>query len=88
MLDRIQLPDKVYDVLKVIALIVLPLSEFISTLGGIWGLPYTDKIVQTLVAINVFLGAILSISSANYNRQKRANYTVPEPEINESEAEG
>ena len=85
MLEKIQLPNKVYDVLKIVSLIVLPLSEFIGTLGGIWGLPYCEKIVQTLIALNTFLGAVLAISSANY---KRANYTILPPDIDESEAEG
>lgn len=88
MLKRIQLPNEVYDVLKIVALIIVPVTILISSLGDIWGLPYQDQIVKTLGAIDVFLGSLLEISSANYNRQKRANYTVPEPEINESEAEG
>ena len=88
MLDRIQLPNKVYDILKIIALLILPFTVFFTSLGDIWGLPYQDQIVKTLGAIEVFVGSLLQISSANYNRQQRANYEVPQQEIDESEAEG
>ena len=88
MLKRIQLPNKVYDVLKIVALIIVPVTILISSLGDIWGLPYQDQIVKTLGAIDVFLGSLLEISSANYNRQQQANYEIPEPEIDESEAKG
>ena len=62
--------NETYDVLKVIALIVLPLSEFVSALASIWGLPYGQQIVATLVAVDTFLGAMLKISTDNYNRQE------------------
>lgn len=70
MLDKIKLPDKVYDVLKVVALIVVPLTVLISSLGDIWGLPYNVQIVKTLAAIEVFIGSLLEISSVNYRKSK------------------
>lgn len=70
MLDKIVLPNKVYDVLKVISLVIVPLSILISSLGDIWGLPYKEQIVKTLAAIDVFIGSLLVISSANYNKKK------------------
>lgn len=82
---KIQLPNKVYDVLKVVALIIVPVTILISSLGDIWGLPYQDQIVKTLGAIEVFLGSLLEISSANY---RKSNYLIPQPKIDESEAEG
>lgn len=85
MLDKIQLPNKVYDVLKVVALIIVPVTILISSLGDIWGLPYQVQIVKTLGAIEVFLGSLLEISSANY---RKSNYLIPQPKIDESEAEG
>ena len=62
-----KMSNEVYDFLKIIALIILPFSELISSLAGIWGFPYGQQIVSTLVAINVFLGAILKKSSDDYN---------------------
>lgn len=59
--------NKTYDILKYIALYVLPaLATLILTLGGIWGLPYSEAIAGTITAIDTFLGAILGISSKAY----------------------
>ena len=59
--------NKIYDVLKFIALIVLPaIGTLYFALAGIWGLPYGEQIVGTITAIDTFLGAILGISSAQY----------------------
>lgn len=62
--------NKVYDVLKFIAMILLPaLGTLYFTLAQIWGLPYAEQIVGTISAIDVFLGAILGISSSKYNKK-------------------
>ena len=58
--------NKMYDILKVVALIVLPLAALITSLSDIWGIPYGQEISQTLIALNVFLGAILKTSSDKY----------------------
>lgn len=61
--------NKVYDILKWIAQIVLPaIGTLYFALAGIWGFPYGEQIVGTITAIDAFLGAILGISSANYNK--------------------
>ena len=61
--------NKVYDVLKWIALIVLPaIGALYFALAGIWGFPYGEEIVGTITAIDVFLGAILGISNAQYKK--------------------
>lgn len=59
---------KVYDVLKTIALKVLPALEFlIITIFKIWGLPYGAEIGATIAAIDTGLGIMLGISSRKYN---------------------
>lgn len=64
-----KMSNETYDLLKKIALIVLPaLATLWLTLGKIWGLPYTEEIGATITAIDVFLGAVLGVSSARYNR--------------------
>ena len=64
------LSNKVYDVLKWIALILLPATGTLYfALSGIWGLPYGEQIVGTITAIDTFLGAILGISTLNYNKE-------------------
>lgn len=62
--------NKVYDILKTIALIWLPaIGTLYSALAAIWGLPYGEEIVATIVAVDTFLGAILQISSASYKKK-------------------
>lgn len=60
--------NKTYDILKYIALFVLPaLATLIITIFGIWDIPYGEAIAGTITAINTFLGAILKISTDKYN---------------------
>ena len=61
--------NKLYDVLKQIALIWIPaLGTLYFALAGIWGFPYGEQIVGTLTAIDTFLGAILGISTIQYKK--------------------
>lgn len=63
--------NKLYDILKWIALVVLPaIATLYFALSGIWGFPYGEQIVGTITAVDTFLGAILGISSINYNKQQ------------------
>ena len=65
-----KMSNKLYDVLKWIAQILLPaLGTLYFTVSGIWGLPYAEQIVGTVVAADTFLGIILGISTATYNKQ-------------------
>ena len=62
--------NKVYDVLKWIAMYLLPaLGTLYFALEGIWGLPYGEQIVGTITAVDTFLGVILGISTAQYNKR-------------------
>ena len=64
-----KLNNKVYDILKYIAQIVLPaIATLYFALSKIWGLPYGEEIVGTITAVDCFLGALLGISSAQYNK--------------------
>jgi len=61
--------DKTYDVLKWIAQILLPaLGTLYFALSKVWGLPYSNEIVGTITAVDAFLGAVLGISTAQYNK--------------------
>lgn len=63
--------NKVYDVLKYIAQIVLPaLATLYFALAQIWGLPFGEQIVGTITAIDAFLGAILRISTIQYENKQ------------------
>ena len=62
--------NKVYDVLKWIALVALPaLTALWLTLANIWGFPYAEAIGATMAAVTTFLGALLGISSLNYQKK-------------------
>ena len=62
--------NKVYDVLKWIAMYLLPaFGTLYFALASIWGLPYGEQIVGTITAVDTFLGVILGISTAQYNKR-------------------
>lgn len=64
------LPDKVYDILKWVALILIPaVAVLYGALAPVWGWPYAEQIVYTLTAVDTFLGALLGISTAQYNKE-------------------
>lgn len=63
------LSNKVYDVLKQIALIVLPaLATFYGALAKTWGWPFVEEIVCTIAALDTFLGALLGVSTIQYKK--------------------
>ena len=68
-----KLSNKVYDILKFVAQILLPaLGALYFGLSQLWGFPYAEEIVGTITLIDTFLGAILGISTHNYNRALKA----------------
>lgn len=63
--------NKMYDILKYIAQIVLPaIGTLYFALASIWGFPYGEEIVGTITAVDTFLGVLLKISTDNYNKAK------------------
>ena len=68
-----KMTNKVYDILKWIAQFFLPaIGTLYFALAGIWGLPYGEQIVGTITAVDTFLGVLLGISSAQYNKASLA----------------
>ena len=64
--------NKLYDALKWIAQILLPaIGTLYFALAQIWGLPYAEQIVGTITAVDCFLGALLGISTAMYNKEQK-----------------
>lgn len=62
--------NKMYDVLKWIALVALDaVGLFYSTVAGIWGLPYGEQVLETCVAMSVLLGALIGASSVQYKKK-------------------
>ena len=68
-----KLPDKVYDIMKWILLIVVDafvsLFTFLATTWG-WDIPVA-AIVGTITAVSAFLGVILGISTMQYNKENK-----------------
>lgn len=65
-----KMSNKVYDILKWIAMYVIPaIGTLYFALAGIWGFPYGEEIVGTLTAVDTFLGVVLGISNAQYHKK-------------------
>ncbi len=66
-----KLPDKIYDILKWVTMIVLPaLATAYVGLASIWGWPYADEVAKTTAVVCTLLGALRGISTAQYNKDK------------------
>lgn len=62
-----KLSNKTYDILKWVALVVIPASAtLVLTVGKIWGLPYYDNIGATISALGLFIAAIIGVSSNDF----------------------
>lgn len=57
------IPDKVYDVLKWVGLVLCPaLAVLVATVGPAWGMAYVDQIVTTINAVGLFIGSLIGVS--------------------------
>ena len=64
-----KMSNKMYDLIKWVAHIALPaLGTLYFALAKIWGFPYPAEVVGTISAIDVFLGALLGISTSQYQK--------------------
>lgn len=61
------LSNKMYDILKWVAQLVLPASATLYYgVSNVWGLPYQTEIVGSIVASNVWLAAVLVVSNSQW----------------------
>ena len=66
-----KMSNKVFDILAYIQRIALPAIAMLwAALGKIWGWPLVPEIAATISAIDVCLGALLKISTNQYNQQQ------------------
>ena len=67
-----KLSNRCYDILKFFCTIFCPaLGTFIFAISKIWGFPpYAENIVGTISAVAMFIGALIGISSSNYNKSE------------------
>lgn len=69
--------NQTYDILKRVALIVIPaLATFVNAIGIVWGVPHTNEVTATITAFGVFLGAALGVSSTNYKPETHGDLVV------------
>lgn len=61
--------NKVYDIIKLVALIGAPVIVFLSALCNIWAVPHAAELTATLAAIDTLIGAIVTALKADYDRQ-------------------
>ena len=72
--ETMKLNNKVYDTLKWLVIIVMPaVATLYAALAAVWAWPYADEVVTTITAVDTFLGAVLCISTANYNKGAGGN---------------
>jgi hypothetical protein len=66
------IPNKVYDILKWIALVALDsVGVFYQALAMIWGLPMGDEVLATCASVSLLLGTLIGISSNRYNKSNK-----------------
>ena len=64
--------NKLYDALKWVAMVLLPaLGTLYFALAGIWNLPMGEQVVGTITAVDTFLGVLLGVSAAQYNKKNQ-----------------
>lgn len=67
-----KMSNKVYDILVYIAQIILPaIATLWAALGKIWSWPLVPEITATICAVDVFMGALLKISSIQYHKDEQ-----------------
>lgn len=66
-----KMSNKLYDVLKYVAIIALPaLITLYGVIGATLDIPYTQEVLTIATAVDTCLGTLLGISTAKYNKQQ------------------
>ena len=63
--------NKMYDILKWVTMICIPaVTTAYVGLSAVWGWPYATEVAKTSAVICTLLGALLGISTAQYNKKE------------------
>lgn len=75
-----RIPDKLYSILKWICITAFPaLITLYGVIGTTCHIPYTQETLTIMGAVNVFLGALIGISTAKYYQdQSKESFKIPE----------
>lgn len=65
--------DKMYDTIKTIALLLVPVLTLASTLVNVWGVARADVWAATFAAIDVFVGAVVTVAKQIYERKEKTD---------------
>ena len=66
-----KLSDNLYDTLKWVVMVVIPaLTTFYAVCDNVFGLGYAEIVTTISAALCTCIGAILGISTAQYNKEK------------------
>ena len=65
--------NKTYDTIKTIALLLVPVLTLATTLVNIWGVPHADLWAATFAAIDVFVGAVVTVAKQIYERKEKTD---------------
>lgn len=66
-MSKLVFTDETYNRLKFWAQILLPaIGTAYFGLAQVWNLPWGEQVVGTITVLDTFLGAILKVSSTNY----------------------
>lgn len=66
-----KIPNKYYDILKWLVIIVMPaFITLIQQLGNMLDWPLTELVAQALTAINLFIGIVVGVSTVGYNKSE------------------
>lgn len=72
------LSNKWYDGLKWVAQYILPAGATLYFgVSSVWGLPYQKEIVGSIVAVNVWLSALLVVSNAQWEQKSKVEVELP-----------
>lgn len=63
--------NRCYDILKWVVMIAIPaLTTAYVGLSGVWDWPYATEVAKTSAVVCALLGALLGISTAEYNKME------------------
>ena len=68
-----KISNRMYDIIKIVSLLIAPIVTFVSALATIWGWgDVGTKVVATISAIDVLLGAVVVVLKTLYDKQQKA----------------
>jgi hypothetical protein len=78
--------NKLYDILKWLSLVVFnAIGVLYKTIAAVWNLPFGEQVMTTCAAIALFIGALIGISTAEFNKTKVQPFVWHDHEIEDKD---